>query len=107
MVYLNAAVRAMLSAHLGDRTHGPVFTSRGTTRISTRHCQRRFATWLRRAGITRPLSPHALRHRFACRLYAQSHDLFLVQAAMHHRAITSTTIYARLDDRRLRAALEG
>ena len=51
------------------------------------------------------VSPHALRHTFATRLLARTGDLALVQRALTHSSITSTTNYLRCDDARLREAI--
>ena len=49
---------------------------------------------------------HGLRHSFATRLYGATRDLRLVQQALHHRAVTTTQIYAHLADGRLEEAVE-
>jgi site-specific recombinase XerD len=59
------------------------------------------------AEITRPFSVHSLRHTFATRLYRKTGDLYLVQRALGHRQITTTEIYARMSDDKLRSALEA
>ncbi len=91
--------------YLGDRSTGPLFRGRGGQRISTRHVQRRIALWLDRAGVKRRATVHSLRHRFAIQLYRKTGDLLLVQQALGHRSIASTTVYARADQSRLAAAL--
>jgi integrase/recombinase XerC len=58
-----------------------------------------------KAGITRPLSTHSLRHTFATRLYRKAGDLFLVQRALGHRQITTTEIYAQVSDDSLKCAI--
>jgi site-specific recombinase XerC len=78
---------------------------RGTERITTRHVQRRMGEWLKRAGIKTAASPHWLRHGFATDLLRRTGDLALVQAALCHRSITSTLVYARVDAGRVMAAL--
>jgi site-specific recombinase XerD len=47
----------------------------------------------------------ACRHTFATRLYQKTGDLYLVQRALGHRQITTTEIYARVSDDRLRRAI--
>ncbi len=90
---------------MADRSPGPLFTSKGGQRISRRQAQRRFTRWLEKAGVTRSASPHSLRHRFALALYGRTGDVLLVKEALHHRSITSTLVYARADEERLRRAL--
>ena len=48
---------------------------------------------------------HSFRHGFATRILQQTGDLRLVQAALHHRSIVSTTVYAQVGEARLRAAI--
>ncbi len=84
-----------------SRTPGPLTRQR----VSRRQAQRRFAHWIEKAAITRAASPHSLRHRFAMAMYARTQDVLLVKEALHHRSITSTLVYARADETRLRRAL--
>jgi integrase/recombinase XerC len=104
-VYLNPAIQAHLRRYLGDRTSGPVFRGHGDEPITARHVQRRLAGWLRRAKITTPASPHWFRHAAAMRIYRTTRDLAVVQAALCHRSITSTLVYARVDAGRVKAAM--
>lgn len=92
-----------LDLYLGDRRHGPVFLASGH-RVSVRHAQRRIARWLDVTGI-KGRSAHSLRHSFATKLLARTGDLRLVQAALGHASIASTTIYASVDRDRLREAV--
>ena len=104
-VFLGAAIHDHLAKYIADRGPGPLFTSKNGQRISRRQAQRRFTHWLRKAGITRSASPHSLRHRFAMAMYARTGDVLLVKEALNHRSITSTLVYARADEERLRRAL--
>jgi integrase/recombinase XerD len=104
-VILADDIRDHLSRYLDGRSRGPLFCNRNDRRISVRHVQRRLRGWLQEAGIGKPASAHWLRHSFAMRLYEKTSDLALVKAALGHRSIMSTTVYARCDEARLRAAL--
>jgi integrase/recombinase XerC len=92
-----------LQASVAGRTKGPVFLA-GDRRICMRHAQRRLAGWFAAAGI-RGRSAHSLRHTFATGLLAKTGDLRLVQAALNHASIVSTTVYVGVDRERLRAAV--
>jgi site-specific recombinase XerD len=105
VVYLGREIAAHLRTYIGDRKAGPLFPGRGSERITTRHVQRRMGEWLKKAGIKSAASPHWLRHGFATDLLKRTGDLALVQAALCHRSITSTLVYARVDAGRVRAAL--
>jgi len=104
-VFLGKAIRAHLKRYLAGKTAGPLFTGRNGQRISTRHAHRRFRLWLKKAGITRPASPHSLRHSFATTLYRKTGDILLVKEALRHRSIASTLVYARGSEEQLRLAL--
>lgn len=105
LVFLTTEVAAALGTLLRGRTSGPVFLAQGARRLSPRQAHRRFKEWLERAGLPGHYSPHSLRHTFATRLYRETEDIGLVQAALGHRSITSTMVYAQVDDERVREAV--
>jgi len=103
-VLLGVAIREHLAGYLAGKNDGPLFPGRPGAAMTTRHAARRLTLWAERAGLG-PISPHQLRHTFATRLYRKTGDVLLVQAALHHRSVTSTQVYARPNEDALRAAL--
>ena len=106
-VYLRLELVDLLGASMAGRRSGPVFAGRDGGHLTPRHVQRRFEEWLRRAGIRGRYSPHSCRHSFALGLYERTGDVLLVQAALGHRAISSTLVYARASAERVRVAVVG
>jgi len=102
-VMLTAAIAKKLKAFVAGHADGPVFRA-GSRRVSMRHAQRRLSNWFASAKIAGK-SAHALRHTFATSLLTRTGDLRLVQAAMNHASIVSTTIYTTVDRAKLRAAV--
>jgi site-specific recombinase XerD len=108
-VYLTSTIRRLLKSYIrgsGLAADAPLFPSRSGGHLCARQVQLRFKHWLDKAGITRHLTVHSTRHTFAMNLYRQTGDLRLVQTALGHKHISTTEIYARVEDKTLRRALE-
>jgi site-specific recombinase XerD len=104
-VFFGRDVRDHLVGYLAHKPRtGPLFRNPRGERWSKRSAQARISIWLERADIDG--TPHSLRHTFATKLLRRTHDLFLVQRALHHRSIVSTSVYLSVDDSHLRAAVE-
>ena len=70
-------------------------------RISPRDVQRHIKAYATRAGITRKVTPHVVRHVFATDLLENGADLRSVQALLGHANIATTQVYTHVTDKHL------
>lgn len=72
------------------------------TRLTPRSIERMIKKYAVRAGITKKITPHTLRHSFATDLLINGADIRSVQSMLGHASITTTQIYTHITDRQLR-----
>ncbi len=84
-----------------------LFVGRSGRRLTARHFARRLRGWLTEACVDPRITPHTFRHTLATRLLGATGNLRLVQRALGHRRIDTTSRYAQLPDEALATALEA
>jgi len=86
------------------RPHDWLFPGMDPTQpLCNRTVQRTCRLTGERAGITKRVTPHVLRHSFATHLLDAGTDLRVIQTLLGHRSLATTAVYTHVSTRRLQA----
>ncbi|OHA00282.1 MAG: hypothetical protein A3G49_03540 [Candidatus Sungbacteria bacterium RIFCSPLOWO2_12_FULL_41_11] len=113
VVFLSETAKSALKNYLEKRTdvNEALFISakrqetsdmKQVTRLTPRSIQRMIKIYSAKAGITKKVTPHTLRHSYATDLLFAGADLRSVQALLGHSSITTTQIYTHVTDKALK-----
>jgi integrase/recombinase XerD len=91
-----------LKAFDAEKAAGAVFVGPRGRPIRREDVWRLVKARARAAGVAKTLYPHLLRHSFATHLLWGGADLRAVQAMLGHASLSTTQIYTRVEEERLR-----
>ena len=108
VVFLSPSAKKAIKEYLDKRgdVEGALFISYGraskkSQSITPRSIERIVKRYAIRAGITRKVTPHVIRHSFATDLLEGGADLRSVQALLGHANIATTQVYTHVTDKHL------
>ncbi len=83
-----------------------LFLNKNGTRLDVRSVRRILLKLARKAGLSKRVTPHMLRHSFATHLLDRGADLRSVQELLGHANLTTTQIYTHVTTHRLKDVYE-
>jgi len=111
VVFISGEAKQALKNYLSARTDmdealfvtlGKRASNSGSARLTPRSVQRLIKYYAAKAGITRKVTPHVIRHAFATDLLGNGADLRSVQALLGHANISTTQVYTHVTDAHLK-----
>lgn len=109
VVFLSSAAKSAVAAYLKARKDmsEALFVNiprdkRAPARLTPRSVERIIRAYAIKAGITKKVTPHVLRHAFATDLLTNGADIRSVQQLLGHASINTTQIYTHITDAHLR-----
>lgn len=111
VVFLSEDAKRVVKEYLKKRTDidealfiqlGRASKNADTLRLTSRSVERLVKQYAIKAGITKKVTPHVIRHSFATDLLQNGADLRSVQALLGHANIATTQVYTHVTDKHLK-----
>lgn len=100
VVFLHEKLKYLIQS-FALQGQGLVFHSNRRTAYNQRSIQMIVRQAARKAGITKRVTPHTLRHSFATHLLEGGADIRLIQTLLGHKSLQTTQIYTHVANREL------
>ncbi|MFC1568127.1 tyrosine recombinase XerC [Candidatus Margulisiibacteriota bacterium] len=84
-----------------------LFVNRRGSRLTARSVERMIVHYAKKAGLTKKVTPHTLRHSFATHLLSGGADLRMVQELLGHVSLSTTQVYTHITKERLKEVYDS
>ena len=98
LLYINTSRKILIK----DNAETALFINMNGEKMSRQGFWKLIKAYAERAGVTKSITPHTLRHSFAAHLLENGADLRSIQAMLGHSDISSTQVYANLMNDKLK-----
>ena len=102
LTWIQRYLKESRPALLHGRTSDALFVTQRGTAMTRQQFWNLIRRYSQRAGLSRAISPHTLRHAFATHLLNHGADLRVVQLLLGHSDISTTQIYTHVARERLK-----
>ncbi|MCX8084044.1 MAG: tyrosine recombinase [Calditerrivibrio sp.] len=103
---LKCYLEVRLQYFVKNSDNGYLFLNKNGTKLTRVFCWMLIKKYCQKAGISKDISPHTLRHSFATHLLTNGADLRTIQLLLGHSDISTTEIYTHITDNKARNILE-
>ncbi len=97
---LSESLGKELQEYLNGKGHKFIFSKEEP--LTTRNIQKIIKGTKIRAGISKKVTPHTLRHSFATHLLEQGTDIRMIQTLLGHSSLSTTSLYTHISSEQIK-----